>query len=191
MATTTRARRGKRTRRPPARRARWSPPHLGRPSAEVCGAVLVLAGLLDALGTWADLTGPLGRALRAAGGLTVGSGRVVLPVVLVAYGVALVVLHGHEHTGRRSAGALVIALAGVGLLHISEGSPRISAPRHLIEHAGGYIGALVADPLHAGLATWGATLVLLALAAVGALLAADCGPRAGGAAVGRAAVVTG
>src|SRR5579871_5125008 len=115
MATSTRARA-----RPAARKRRrrtgWKLPHVGRPPAEAWGALLVLAGLLDALGTWADLTGPLGRALRTGGGLTVGSGRVVLPVVLVAYGVALVVLHGHEHTGRRSAGALVIALAGVGLL---------------------------------------------------------------------------
>src|SRR3974390_314190 len=139
MATTTRHRNTKGKRRPPARHARWTVPHVGRPPAEAWGALLVLAGLLDALGTWADLTGPLGRALRPGG-------------------------------GARS------APPGAGLLPLAHGSPPISGRRHAIERAGGYAGALVGGPLHTVLATWGSTLVLLALAAVGALLAAAPGP---------------
>jgi S-DNA-T family DNA segregation ATPase FtsK/SpoIIIE len=192
MATTTRHRNTKGKRRPPARHARWTVPRVGRPPAEAWGALLVLAGLLAALGTWADLTGPLGRALRSAGGLAVGSGRVVLPVVLVAVGVALVVVGDPDrHPGRRAAGCAVLAVAGAGLLHLAHGSPPIGGRRHAIERAGGYAGALVGGPLHTVLATWGSTLVLLALATVGALLAADRGPRAGATAVGRAATVAG
>ena len=192
MATSTRARTAKGKRRPPPRHARWKVPHVGRPPAEAWGALLVLAGLLDALGTWADLTGPLGRALRAGGGLVVGSGRVVLPVVLVGIGVALVVVgEADEHPGRRATGGALLALAGAGLLHLAHGSPPVSGPRHAIERAGGYAGALTAGPLHAVLATWGATMVLLAIAAVGALLAADRGPRAGATAVGRGMALAG
>src|ERR1700681_4398231 len=63
---------------------------IGRPPGEVWGALLLVAGLLDGLGTYATLTGPVGRAWRTAGGLAVGSGRVVLPLVLLGVGVALV-----------------------------------------------------------------------------------------------------
>jgi S-DNA-T family DNA segregation ATPase FtsK/SpoIIIE len=200
MATTTRARKGTRAAkgtgaakgRPPARHRRsWRLP-VRWPSAEVWGGLLVLAGLLDGLGTYAALTGPVGRALRAGGGLAVGSGRVVLPVALVVVGVALVIVgEPDEHPGRRAAGGAVIAVAGAGLLHLAHGSPAIGGHRRAIERAGGYVGAAVAAPLHHVLATAGATVVLLGLAAVGALLAADRGPRAGATAVGHGTAVAG
>ncbi|HVM67877.1 MAG TPA: DNA translocase FtsK 4TM domain-containing protein, partial [Acidimicrobiales bacterium] len=191
MATTTRARKRPPSRRPPPRHRSLHLP-VGRPPAEVWGALLVLAGLLDGLGTYANLTGPVGRALRAGGGLAVGSGRVLLPLVLVAVGVALVVVgQPDQHPGRRAAGGAVIAVAGAGLLHLAHGSPPLGGPRRAIEHAGGYVGAVVGAPLHRVLATGGATVVLVALAAVGALLAADRGPRAGAAGLGRGAAVAG
>jgi S-DNA-T family DNA segregation ATPase FtsK/SpoIIIE len=154
--------------------------------------LLVLAGLLDGLGTYADLTGPVGRALRAGGGLAVGSGRALLPLVLVAVGVALVVVgQPDQHPGRRAAGGAVIAVAGAALLHLAHGSPPLGGRRRAIEHAGGYVGGVVGAPLHRVLATGGATVVLVALAAVGALLAADRGPRAGAAGLGRGAALAG
>ncbi|HVM66410.1 MAG TPA: DNA translocase FtsK, partial [Acidimicrobiales bacterium] len=69
--------------------------------------------------------------------------------------------------------------------------PPLGGARRAIEHAGGYVGAVVGAPLHRVLATGGATVVLVALAAVGALLAADRGPRAGAAGLGRGAAAAG
>ncbi|GAC1599802.1 MAG: DNA translocase FtsK [Acidimicrobiales bacterium] len=161
------------------------PPHrslavrLGRPPTEVWGVIIALAGLLDALGTYADLTGPLGRALRALGGLAFGSGRIALPPALVAIGVLLVV--GAEVGGRQNAetepvvgptavGAAMTAVGVAGLLHLAHGSPAWDGGSRSIERAGGYVGALVASPLHALLASWGAGLVLVFVVIAGLLV---------------------
>src|SRR5579863_10342176 len=130
MATSTRSRKAPAKRRPPARRAHLRLP-AARPPAEVWGGLLVVAGLLDALGTYADLTGPVGRALRTGGALAVGGGRVVLPLALVAVGVALVVSgEGDGHPGRQALGAGVIALAGAGFLDLASGGPSLGGRRH-------------------------------------------------------------
>src|SRR5579864_4035093 len=134
MATSTRTRKAPAKRRPPARRAHLRLPAT-RPPAEVWGGLLVVAGLLDALGTYANLTGPVGRALRTGGALAVGGGRVVLPLAFVAVGVALVVSGegDDDHPGRRAVGAGVIALAGAGFLHLASGSPSLGGRRPAIE----------------------------------------------------------
>src|ERR1700686_701690 len=78
-------------------------------------------------GAHAELTGPVGRALRTAGGVAVGSGRVVLPLVLLGVGVALVLVgEGDDaHPGRCVAGAAVTAAAVAGMLHLAHGSPAL------------------------------------------------------------------
>jgi DNA segregation ATPase FtsK/SpoIIIE, S-DNA-T family len=170
--------------RAPAKRSRGAHVpriRIGRPPGEVWGALLLVAGLLDGLGTYADLTGPVGRALRTAGGLAVGSGRVVLPLVLLGVGVALVLAGEGEdaHPGRCVAGAAVTAAALAGMLHLAHGSPALGGRASVIERAGGYIGAGLAGPLHAVLASWGTAVVLVAVAIVGILLATNSRPRAG------------
>jgi len=174
-----------------ARLNRWRP--VGRPPDEAWGALLVVVGLLVALGTYADLTGPMGRAVRAGAGLLVGSARVLLPVALVGLGVAL--LFGGEsedrHPRRLLAGCGLVAFAAVGLLDLAHHHLTVRAPSTRLKHAGGYLGAAVAGPLHAVLATWGTAVVLVALAVVGVLLATRTRPRPGAAAVGHAAAAVG
>ncbi|GAC1313614.1 MAG: hypothetical protein NVSMB12_05530 [Acidimicrobiales bacterium] len=149
---------------------------LGRPPTEVWGVVIALAGVLDGLGTYADLTGPFGRVLRALGGLAVGGGRIAIPPALLAVGIVLVV--GAEVGGRSASepervvgptalGASLTGVAGAGLLHLASGSPAWDGPSRQIEHAGGYVGAAIGSPLHAILAGWGAGVVLVALAIAG------------------------
>ncbi|GAC1537886.1 MAG: DNA translocase FtsK [Acidimicrobiales bacterium] len=173
--------RGVATGRGPGRR----PPHrslavrLGRPPSEVWGVIIALGGLLDALGTYADLTGPFGRALRSLGGLAFGSGRIALPPALLAIGVVLVV--GAEVGSRQkgeaepvigptAAGAAMTAAGVAGLLHLAHGSPAWDGSTRSIERAGGYVGALVATPLHALLASWGTAVVLVFVAIAGVLV---------------------
>ena len=161
-------------RKPPARKKQartWPSP----PKPEVVGALLVVAGILDALGTWANLTGPLGRALRTAGGVAVGSGRVVLPVVLVAVGALVIrttVRREERSVSTRTAlGGGLAAVAGAGLLHVANNAPAFGGPVAPLEHAGGYIGAAIGAPLHAVLDTAGTAVILVVLVAAGALIA--------------------
>jgi S-DNA-T family DNA segregation ATPase FtsK/SpoIIIE len=57
---------------------------------EFVGLVLIGLGVLFGLAIYFDLAGPLGRGVEAFIGWFLGLGRFVLPVVLVASGVALV-----------------------------------------------------------------------------------------------------
>jgi len=153
---------------------------LGRPTNEVWGVIIALAGILDGLGTYANLTGPFGRALRSLGGLGVGTGRIAIPLALLAIGIVLVV--GAEVGARAEAGApervirptligaALTTVAVAGLLHLAYGSPAIDGPHGPLERAGGYAGAAVASPLHALLASWGAGVVLVVVALGGLLI---------------------
>ena len=167
------------SRKAPRRPRRTLARRLGRPPAEVWGVIVALAGVLDALGTYADLTGPLGRALRALGGLAVGSGRIAVPPALMVIGVVLVI--GAEVGGRAdndggpgvtpvALGSIATAVAVAGLLHLAHRSPPIDGSSRVIERAGGYVGAVVGSPLHALLAGWGAGVVLVVVALVGVLV---------------------
>ena len=191
MATTTRERaRHATTRRPKLANGSKSPKgrqpagsprlRIGRPPGEVWGALLVLAGIIDGLGTYANLTGEAGRALRAGASWVIGSGRVLLPLALVGVGVALIAAREDDdaHPGRCLAGAAVAAAAVAGLLHLTHGAPALGGRSARIEHAGGYVGAALAAPLHAVLDTWGTTVILVALGLVGVLLATNTRPRA-------------
>jgi S-DNA-T family DNA segregation ATPase FtsK/SpoIIIE len=123
--------------------------------------VLLVLAVLDALGTWVDRAGPLGRALGGAGEAAVGVLGLATPFVLAGLGVAL--LRRPESVPRLVvAGGAAMATA-TGLLHLVEdpGPDRRSA--------GGWLGATVADPL-SSLAGAGAAGLLLVLGLVAALL---------------------
>jgi S-DNA-T family DNA segregation ATPase FtsK/SpoIIIE len=132
--------------------------------------------ILSALGIYADLTGPAGRAVDTATGAVIGMARWLLPLALVALGVALlrqdrVDDESTEEEPRGPAhlvvGSLIIALAGTGLLHLGRGAPPIDGPVADLESAGGAVGAAIAQPLAAVLATGGAVLVLITVTLVG------------------------
>ena len=136
---------------------------------EFVGVGLIGGGLLLGLAIYWNLAGPLGRGIEKLFGWITGIGRFVLPVVLIAVGVALV------HRGRSSSpfrlvlGWGLMALSSLGFLHVVRGPDKISAGFDELGKAGGWLGALVAEPLQALLASAGAIVVLLA-AFVGGLL---------------------
>jgi S-DNA-T family DNA segregation ATPase FtsK/SpoIIIE len=121
----------------------------------------VLAGILGGLGTWFDLTGPVGRGLRDAADALVGVARLGVPIALVWVGALLI--HDrrdeeHPHDARRATlGFGLLLLSGTGLAH-------------LVSDAGGGIGHAVAGPLERIAATWGATIVLLVIGVAGVLV---------------------
>jgi S-DNA-T family DNA segregation ATPase FtsK/SpoIIIE len=137
--------------------------------ADLAGLTLVLVGLVAGLGVYADLAGPFGRALDTAAGALAGLGRFLVPLALVAGGVALV-KDGPEDGGNRAraaVGSVLVGLAALGLAHLAAGPTGWGGPVDDLRGAGGLLGALVAEPLRGVVATWGAALVLLTAAVLG------------------------
>jgi DNA segregation ATPase FtsK/SpoIIIE, S-DNA-T family len=162
----------------------WLATHLGRQADDVWGLVLIVAGVLAALGIFADLTGPAGRAVRDGSAAALGWGRALLPVALI--GVGAVLVRGRPRPppgGKRDSAPVAMALgfgllamSMCGLLHLARGEGEGGSRR--LDDAGGLLGAGMAGPLRSGLATWGAGIVLVTLAAVAVLILTRTSVRA-------------
>jgi S-DNA-T family DNA segregation ATPase FtsK/SpoIIIE len=179
--TATRARSAKK--KAAASRAKKAPPslwsrlrttlatYLGRQSDDVWGLLLILAGVLAALGIYADLTGPVGRLVRDASGALVGWGRLLVPLVLAGVGGVLVRAAGvRSEPGRVLIGSAFLVVGACGLLHLALGAPPWGADLDEVRGAGGLLGMAVAEPLRRLLAVWGASLVLATLLALSGLV---------------------
>jgi DNA segregation ATPase FtsK/SpoIIIE, S-DNA-T family len=143
---------------------------LGRQADDVWGLALIVAGLLAALGIYADLTGPAGRAVRDVAGAGFGWARILVPVALAATGAVLVRGRPRAEPGRVAVGFVVLTVALCGLLHLTNGSPSWDASSGELREAGGYVGVAAGAPLRSALATWGAAIVLTTLALVALLI---------------------
>jgi len=153
----------------------WLATHLGRQADDVWGLVLIVGGVLAGLGIFADLTGPVGRAVRDGSAAALGWGRVLLPVALI--GVGAVLVRGRPKPppgGKRDSapvamalGFALLAMSLCGLLHLLR--VQDEGGRDLRD-AGGFLGAGMAGSLRTALATWGATIVLVTLAGVALLI---------------------
>jgi S-DNA-T family DNA segregation ATPase FtsK/SpoIIIE len=133
-------------------------------ASDVVGLLLLGLGLVAGLGIYVHAAGPVGRGLDDAIGTLVGWGRLLAPLALVGSGVVLVrATPDDDDPGLRShvwVGGLLLAVAGCGLLHLAGGRPGLDAPTDDLAHAGGLLGVAIAGPLTAGLAPWGAGLLL-------------------------------
>ena len=141
--------------------------HLGKQADDVWGVLLVVAGLLAALGIHADLTGPVGRGVRALTAATLGLGRFVVPATLLGMGAMLLRGRPRKEPGRVAIGVVCGVVAVAGLLHLMRGDG-LSADE--LRRAGGILGAAVAEPLRSLLAIWGASLVLVTLLGLAILI---------------------
>ena len=163
----TKSKRRPPARRKPAKRGRHRKPglraqlatHLGRQADDFWGLILIVVGVLAALGIYADLTGPVGRVLRDATSDVFGWGRLIVPVALCGVGAVLVRGRGRgAEPGRAVIGFGLLAFAATGLLHLAG------------EDDGGWTGRIVAAPLASLLAPAGAAIVLVTLLVLGALI---------------------
>ncbi|MDW3212541.1 MAG: DNA translocase FtsK 4TM domain-containing protein [Ilumatobacteraceae bacterium] len=136
---------------------------------EFIGFALLVVGVLLGLAMYFDLAGPLGRGVEAFIGWFVGFGRYVLPVVLVSSGIALVKKGQSSSPTRLVIGWGLIGAAILGLLHIVR-EPESFTDLDQIGDAGGWVGAAIAGPLQALVASAGAVVVLFALFVGGVLL---------------------
>ncbi|MFV0308026.1 MAG: DNA translocase FtsK 4TM domain-containing protein [Desertimonas sp.] len=136
---------------------------------EFIGIGLIVVAVLLALAFYVDLAGPLGRGVEAVFGWAIGLGRFVLPVALGAVGAALIRDGRSSSAPRLTIGWGLVSIGTLGFLHVVAG-PSGFAPVDDITGAGGFVGALVAEPLRTLIASGGAIVVLLAVALAGALL---------------------
>lgn len=153
---------------------------LGRQTDDVWGVALIVLAVLAGLGLYSDLAGPAGRVASTLTGDLLGRARVLVPVVLAGFGGALISGEHRPawraeapgrpdgaHRPARVALGLVLGLVAVaGLCDNAWGPPRWPHRLAALRSAGGLVGAGLGLPLRAGLAVWGATLVLAALLAV-------------------------
>ncbi len=142
-------------------------------AADLWGVVLVTVGVLAALAFYADSLDPAGRYARLGVGDLFGWGRFLVPPVAVGVGLLLLVGRRDEE-GVRAApeparaliGATLTLLAAAGLASLAGGSPALRDSTAQLSSAGGWVGALVGNPLRAGLGGFGAVTVLVAVLVV-------------------------
>jgi DNA segregation ATPase FtsK/SpoIIIE, S-DNA-T family len=146
---------------------------------------LVTLGVLLALALWGTRLGPVGHGVNSGLALVAGWARVLLPVVVAGAGVALLLRRSHPDTGsprgpgeegsgvadpvRLAVGSMLGLLAVCGLAQLRH-NPALNQTGAL-RQAGGYLGAVVGRPLHAGLGTAGAAVLLAAILVVALLVA--------------------
>jgi S-DNA-T family DNA segregation ATPase FtsK/SpoIIIE len=164
---------------------------LGAHRNDAIGVGLLVFAALTALGLASDLAGTLGHGLADTLGALLGEARYGVPVAAVGFAVLCLRARPSplpepdldETTAeddptraepaplRVGIGAALLGLAVVGGLHLARGAPTLDGPVGALRAAGGYLGAVAADPLRAVAGTVGAAVVLAGLGLLGALLA--------------------
>jgi DNA segregation ATPase FtsK/SpoIIIE, S-DNA-T family len=140
-------------------------------AADLWGVVLVTAGVLAAVAFYANSLGPAGHDARLALGDVLGWGRFLVPPVAIAMGILLIVgrREGEEEArstpepARAVIGASLTLLSVAGLASLAGGSPRFGASTTSLSSAGGWVGALIGNPLRSALGGFGAATVLVAM----------------------------
>jgi S-DNA-T family DNA segregation ATPase FtsK/SpoIIIE len=173
------------TKKPAARAKRSQPsrPPFWRVQARDLWAVgLITLGVLLALALWGKQLGPIGHAADTGLAFLAGWARVLLPLVAFGAGITLLLDRAGrdddggdgDHEGadpwRLAVGTFLGLLGVCGLADLAKGAPPFS-DSHALRDAGGYLGAAVGRPLHAGLGTAGAAVLLVAVVLVAILVA--------------------
>jgi S-DNA-T family DNA segregation ATPase FtsK/SpoIIIE len=136
---------------------------------EYFGLGLIALGALLALAIYFGLAGVIGDGVDAFVGWFFGLGRFIVPLVLVASGVALVRKGQSSSPAKLAVGWGLVGAALLGMLHIVR-SPDSFGDIDGLSEAGGWIGAGLASPLEALVASAGAVVVLIGLFLVGVML---------------------
>lgn len=141
------------------------------------GLVLVVAAILLGLALYADLLGPVGRAIDRGSGYLLGWARFAVPVACAGVGVLLVRGGERREPGRAVTGLVLGLLALAALAGLSGGSPGLGSPAASLARAGGYVGASVGASLGGWIAPWGAAIVLSTALAIALMYASGTSVR--------------
>jgi len=164
-------------------------------ATDLWGVALVTLGVLCAVAFYGGSLGPAGRDARLGVGDLLGWGRFLVPIVLVAVGVRMLMGRGDDGSddarprrepARAVIGGTLLLLAVSGLAALAGGSPSLGASTAALSSAGGWVGAVIADPLGRALGGFGAAVVLVVVAAVALLVFTGVSVRSVASAVSRA-----
>ncbi len=155
---------------------------------DLIGLACVAIGLLCGLGLYTTAGGPVVQWFADTVTLVFGPLGYVVPVALVVLGIWGIrgartreadpaddagtdpVADPTAVVARRSAGAVLVVLVILGLADLWRGRPGFSGTRDELAHAGGFLGTVVATPLHAVLGVAGATIVCVLVGVAGLVL---------------------
>ncbi|MEU5298021.1 DNA translocase FtsK [Streptomyces umbrinus] len=138
------------------------------------GVALVLLGsaLIVAVGTWADLRGPVGDLVEILVTGSFGCLDLLVPVLLGVIAVRFIRnTEKPEGKGRGVIGLSVLVTGVLGVVHIASGSPARNDSMETIREAGGLIGWGVATPLTYAMGDALAVPMLVLLIVFGLLVA--------------------
>lgn len=145
--------------------------HVGDRGSDAWGLLLVLLAVLTGLGSWADAAGPVGAFVDAVARSVVGQLAVLVPLLLLGFGVAIVWDRPAGEIGRVGVGTTLVTLPGLGLWHLLAGAPHPQVDGIVAMHdAAGLVGFGMARPLQLGLSTAGAVAVLVFVLVLGLLV---------------------
>ncbi|HTW98910.1 MAG TPA: DNA translocase FtsK, partial [Acidimicrobiales bacterium] len=152
---------------------------------DVWGWMLLVLGLLAALGVYFDLLGLAGHDFRRVGASGLGWGEDAVPAAFVAGGITLVAGRSRRGVAGFVVSLAVLTLAVSTLADLAGGHPSWHASHHVLGGAGGVVGAGIGSALRSFIGAAGAS-VLLAACALGACCALVGVPlRAAAAGTGR------
>jgi len=164
-------------------------------ATDLWGVVLVTLGILAAVAFYAGSLGPAGRGGRVAVGDLLGWGRFLVPPVAVAVGILLLVGRDDSEEGDRATpeparaviGASLTLLSVAGMAALAGGSPGLRASTATLSSAGGWVGALIGNPLRSALGGFGAATVLAAVLVAAMVVLTGVPVRSAAGAVARVA----
>ena len=169
-----------------ARRSPWLGDALRQSFAghghDVVGLVLIVVGVVAALGIYADGAGPVGRGVATGLGAAVGLASWVLPPTLVVLGV--VVIRGRRVDAEPAAivrpvvGSLLVLTGLCALADLTRGRPTWGQPVDRLARAGGGLGIVAGGSLGRLVGPWAAGVVVVAVAVIGVLLVTRTSVRA-------------
>ena len=139
-------------------------------SDDLWGLAFLLLAVLTGLGLYAEVIGPAGHVLRTGSGDVFGLARYGLPPAFAVLGGYLIWRHERSEPARVAIGLALALLATAGVLAVVAGKDTLNQPLSTMAKAGGFLGAAEGVPLRAGLAGWGAALVLGAILLVSCLI---------------------
>lgn len=140
------------------------------------GFTLLALAIVVATVEWWGVQGRFGDVVHAVVAGTVGRVSLVLPLVLLLFGLRLMRRPDlAAANGRMGIGTTALLVATAGLVHVAAGIPAPPDGADRMREGGGIIGYLVASPLEAAVTVW-ATVPLLVLLAFFALLVVTATP---------------
>ncbi len=133
---------------------------VGAQPDDAWGLLLVVLGVLLALGIHFGVLGPVGSAVRHGGARALGWGEDVVPTGLVVGGILLVAQRSAWGLLGTVSSVLLVTVAAAGLGDLAGGRPGLTASAARLAGAGGAVGAAVGGGMAKGIGSAGAGVVL-------------------------------